>query len=90
MITRLTDTKNLWRLFGVFAILSVAMLAWISYHGLHIIDEISDPQQVKAVLAAQSPAQHKSHFWMTFLLDIPYPFAYSSWENVESGCVFRP
>lgn len=76
MLSRLTNTKTLWRLFWIFAALSLAMLGWIVYHDLHIIDEISDPEQVKAVLAAQSPAQHKAHFWMTLLLDIPYPFAY--------------
>jgi len=75
-LSRLRDTKVLWRLFILFALLSIAMLGWIQYHSLHIIDEISDPEQVKAVLAAQSPAQHKAHFWMTLLLDIPYPFAY--------------
>lgn len=76
MLNNLTNTKILWRLFFTFAIFSFAMLAWIQYHGLHIIDEVSDPEQVKAVLAAQTPAQHKAHFWMTLLLDIPYPFAY--------------
>lgn len=52
------------------------MLSWITYHDLHIIDEIWDPEKVKAALAAQSPEQHKAHFWMTLILDIPYPFAY--------------
>ena len=60
----------------ITALLSAAMLYWIQKHGLHIIDEISSPEKVKTVLAAQTPAQHDAHFWMTLLMDIPYPFAY--------------
>lgn len=78
MFQRLTDTKILWRLFFAFAALSLAMLCWIIFHDLHIIDEIARPDQVKAVLAAQSTEQHRAHFWMTLILDIPYPFVYGS------------
>jgi len=73
---RLTDTKTLWRLFAVFAVLSIGMLSWILYHDLRIIDEISDPGHVKAVLDLQSPEQHQAHFLMTLIGDLPYPFAY--------------
>lgn len=54
------------------------MLYWIQKHGLHIIDEITSPEKVKAVLAAQTPAQHAAHYKMTLFADIPYPFAYGT------------
>lgn len=76
MASKLTSGKTLWSLFAVFAALSLAMLAWIIHFDLHIIDEIWNPEQVETTLAAQSSAQHRAHFWMTLILDIPYPFVY--------------
>lgn len=73
----LTDSKILWRLFWIFLVLSLAMLAWISFHKLHIIDEIWEPAKVQAVLDAQTPEQHRAHFRMTLFFDLLYPFAYA-------------
>ena len=74
--SRLTDTKILWRLFWVFVVLSIAMLIWITFYKLHIIDEIWDPAKVQAALNAQTPAQHRAHFHMTLFFDLLYPFIY--------------
>lgn len=52
------------------------MLSWILIHDLHIIDEVANPDQVRAILDQQTPEQHNAHFWMTLIGDIPYPFAY--------------
>ncbi len=74
--SRLTETNTLWRLFWVFVGLSLAMLAWITFYKLHIIDEIWEPAKVQAALEAQTPAQHRAHFRMTLFFDLLYPFIY--------------
>lgn len=76
MPNHLTNSKILWRLFGVFVALSLAMLAWITYYKLHIIDEIWEPSKVQAVLDAQTAEQHRAHFRMTLFFDLLYPFVY--------------
>ena len=43
---------------------------------LSILDEFSDPVESRARLAAMSPSQMTSHWWMTLLLDYAYPLAY--------------
>ena len=76
MTAWLTQTSTLWKLFAIFAGLSIIMLTWIIYFDLHIIDETADPAKVLAILDAQTPVQHQAHFWMTLIADIPYPFTY--------------
>lgn len=63
----------------VFAGLTIAFGIWIQVYNLPtILDEISDPDQIRDVVAAMSPEQRSAHWWMTLLLDYPYPLAYGA------------
>ncbi|MFN3212163.1 MAG: hypothetical protein ACE37M_03585 [Henriciella sp.] len=59
-----------------FLALTLAFGVWIEAYDLHIIDEISDPEQIRAVVAAMSEQQRSAHWWMTLVLDYFYPLAY--------------
>lgn len=72
----LTRTSVLWGLGLSFLALTVAFGLWIKVYDLHIIDEIADPDQIRAVVAAMSETQRKAHWWMTLVLDYAYPLAY--------------
>lgn len=61
-----------------FVGLTIAFGIWIQRYDLHIIDEISDPDQIRAVVAAMTPEQMSAHWWMTLSLDYFYPLAYGS------------
>lgn len=63
----------------VFAGLTIAFGIWIQTYRLPtILDEISDPEQIRSVVAAMTPAQISAHWWMTLLLDYAYPLAYGA------------
>lgn len=66
--------------------LTVAFGLWIQRFDLHIIDEISDPDQIRGVVAAMTPAQKSAHWWMTLSLDYFYPLAYGGFF---AGIAFR-
>lgn len=61
-----------------FVGLTIAFGIWIQRYDLNIIDEISDPEQIKAVVAAMTPEQRSAHWWMTLSLDYFYPLAYGA------------
>ena len=61
-----------------FVGLTIAFGIWIQNYDLNIIDEISDPEQIKAVVAAMTPEQRSAHWWMTLSLDYFYPLAYGA------------
>ncbi len=72
----LTDGRTIvWMGLG-FLGLTIAFGIWIQRYDLHIIDEISDPDQIRAVVAAMTPEQRSAHWWMTLVLDYFYPLAY--------------
>ncbi len=61
-----------------FAALTIGFGIWIQQYDLHIIDEISDPDQIRAVVAAMTPEQMAAHWRMTLSLDFFYPLAYGA------------
>ncbi|MEL7043224.1 MAG: hypothetical protein AAGL90_17020 [Pseudomonadota bacterium] len=61
-----------------FLVIGFAFGLWIGQFDLEILDTISDPDQVRSVVAAMTPAQKSAHFWMTIVLDYPYPLAYGA------------
>lgn len=74
----LTDGKTIvWSGLGFLA-LTIGFGIWIQQYDLQIIDEISDPDQIRAVVAAMTPEQMSAHWWMTLLLDYFYPLAYGA------------
>lgn len=63
----------------VFAGLTIAFGIWIQTYNLPtILDEISDPDQIRKTVAAMTPEQKSAHWWMTLLLDYAYPLAYGA------------
>ena len=76
MTAFLQRTPVLWALFILTIALTVGFGLWIPSVGGVILDETAPVHAVKVILANMSPAQKNAHFWMTLLLDIPYPFAY--------------
>ena len=72
----LSDGKTIVWMGLAFAGLTIAFGIWIQRYDLQIIDELSDPDQIRAVVAAMTPEQRTSHWWMTLVLDYFYPLAY--------------
>lgn len=72
----LTKSTTIWTLGIGFVLLTLGFGVWIERYDLHIIDEISDPDKIRAVIAAMTPEQRSAHWWMTLTLDYAYPLAY--------------
>ncbi len=72
----LTNTKTIWALGLAFLGLTIGFGIWIYLYDLHIIDEIYDPDQIRAVVGAMTDEQRSAHWWMTLILDYAYPLAY--------------
>lgn len=72
----LTRTSTIWISGLLFLALTIAFGIVIDIYNLHIIDEIADPDKVRAVIASMTPEQRSAHFYMTLILDMPYPLAY--------------
>ena len=51
---------------------------WSSQYDLQLLDEISDADNVRSLLAAMTPEQKSAHWWMTLVLDYAYPLAYGA------------
>jgi hypothetical protein len=74
----LTDGRTIVGMGLAFLGLTIAFGIWIQRYDLQIIDEISDPDQIRAVVGAMTPEQVSAHWWMTLLLDYFYPLAYGA------------
>ena len=51
---------------------------WSAQYDLQLLDEISDADHVRSLLAAMTPEQKSAHWWMTLVLDYAYPLAYGA------------
>ncbi len=76
MIRFLTKGTTIWTLGLSTVLLTLGFGIWIQLFDLHIIDEISEPDKIRAVIAAMTPEQRSAHWWMTLVLDYAYPLAY--------------
>lgn len=74
----LSRTSTIWISGLLFLGLTIAFGIVIRIYDLHIIDEIADPDAVRAVIASMTPEQRSAHFYMTLILDMPYPLAYGA------------
>lgn len=74
----LTDGRTITWAGLSFLALTIAFGIWIQRYDLQIIDEIDDPDQIRAVVAAMSAEQLSAHWWMTLVLDYFYPLAYGA------------
>jgi len=76
MIKLITHSTTLWVLFLLFVAQSIgfAIIMWVWEFG--IIDEMSDPEKVRAHIEEMSAGQRHVHAWMTATLDVAYPLTY--------------
>lgn len=72
----LSDGRTIVWMGLAFVGLTIAFGIWIQRYDLQIIDELSDPDQIRAVVAAMTEDQRSAHWWMTLVLDYFYPLAY--------------
>ncbi|MEL7129846.1 MAG: hypothetical protein AAGK23_09880 [Pseudomonadota bacterium] len=68
--------RTLWILGLTYLGLTICFGIVITIYDLSIIDETADPEAVRSLLAAMTAEQRRAHFWMTLILDMPYPLAY--------------
>lgn len=76
MATWVAHNRTLWASGLIYLFLTIGFGIVISIFDLHIIDEVWDPERVREIVSAFSPEQRHAHFWMTLILDMPYPLAY--------------
>lgn len=90
MIKALTSTRVLWVLFTLFVLETLAFGGVMAVWDFHIIDEMSDPTQIKAHIEAMSGMQCRVHAVMTGTLDVAYPLTYGALFAGLALKVFRP
>jgi len=78
VFARFSGTKPLWILFVVTILLTASFVAVAPMWDLRLLDAISDPDEVRNVLAGMSGAQRTAHAWITATLDVAYPLAYGT------------
>ena len=66
----------LWGLFFTTVILSIGFIFWAPFIGGTALDSIASIESVQALMLGMSDIQKHSHFLMTIILDMAYPFAY--------------
>ena len=76
MINRLKKTSILWFLFLATVFIFVGFRFWIPQLGGTILDSVATVEEASTLLSGMSAAQKNSHFMMTLLLDMIFPFAY--------------
>lgn len=76
MLAFLQRAPVLWATFAATILLTIGFGLWIPSVGGIILDETWRMADLQEILGNMDAAEKRSHFWMTLLLDIPYPFAY--------------
>ena len=77
----LTDGRTIIWSGLAFLALTIGFGIWIQSINLQmILDELSNADQIRRVVAEMSAEQRAGHWWMTLVLDYAYPLAY--------GCFF--
>ena len=72
----ISRTPVLWTLF-VLTILCIAGFQYFTpMAGGQLLDMLSQPEEVRATLAAMTPEQRSVHFWVTVLLDTLFPLSF--------------
>lgn len=73
----LTRPKNLITLLFATVMMTGAFLL-VAPHagGWPLLDGIASAAEVRTKIASMSSSQRSTHFWMTLIIDTPYPFAY--------------
>lgn len=75
----LTDGRTIIWSGLAFVALTIGFGLWIQAYDLQmILDELSNPDQIRAVVAGMTAEQRAGHWWMTLVLDYAYPLAYGT------------
>lgn len=74
----LSRTPVLWASFVATLVMSVGFLAIMHHWDFLLIDEMWQPDRVRAYVATMTPLQRSVHVWTTATLDVAYPLAYAS------------
>ena len=88
MLDRLATTSALWIAFIATLLITAAFPMAANTWDLTFIDALSDPAEVRAVIAAMSPAQLAAHAWLTATLDVAYPLAYGALFAGSAICFY--
>ena len=78
MLRLLAERRSLWVAFVLTILMTFAFTVIASLWGLTFIDGISDPSQVREVIAGMTSDQRVAHAWTTATLDVAYPLAYGA------------
>lgn len=76
MTAILTKPLTLWALFALFIAETIAFGVIMALWDFTVIDEMSDPDQIRTHIAAMSDVQRQVHAWTTATLDVAYPLTY--------------
>ena len=74
----LTRPRTLWLSFSATLLLTLVFVAVMAMWDFTVIDEMSDPETVRAHVEAMTPLQRRVHIRLTATADLLYPFAYST------------
>ena len=74
----LTRPRTLWLAFAATLLLTLVFIAVMAIWDFTVIDEMSDPETVRAHVEAMTPQQRRVHARLTMTTDLLYPVAYST------------
>lgn len=75
---KITTTTSLWCLFVGTIVITFCFPVVTSIWGITLIDPISSPDEVRAVIKGMSEQQRLVHAWTTATLDVAYPLVYGT------------
>lgn len=74
----LASTGSLWTAFLLTILVTASFPPVADAWKLTLLDAMSDPEQVRATIAALSAEQRTAHAWITGTLDVLYPLVYGA------------
>ena len=74
----LTRPRTLWLAFTATLLLTLVFIIIMAVWDFAVIDEMSDPEKVRAHVEAMTAEQRRVHARLTSTADLLYPFAYST------------
>ncbi len=74
----LARSSTLWTAFIVTLVLTAVFGIVMHIGDFQIIDEMHDPEKIRAHLADMTAEQRRAHAWLTGTVDVAYPLAYGT------------
>lgn len=81
---------TLWILFALFILQTIGFAVIMAVWDFQVIDEISDPEKVRAHITEMSALQKSVHAWTTATLDVAYPLTYGALFARLAWRAFKP